>query len=43
VACQKALWGQVQRLMREQLADGIIALLYQLQQEVRCRPSTQLA
>lgn len=33
-ACQKALWGQVQRLTREQLADGIIALLLQLQQQV---------
>lgn len=35
-ACQKALWGQVQRLTREQLADGFIALLLQLQKEVWC-------
>lgn len=37
MACQKALWGQVQRLTREQLANAIIALLQQLQQEVRAQ------
>lgn len=42
MACQKALWGQVQRLTREQLADAIIALLEQLQQEVG-RHAFQLA
>ena len=33
-ACRKAVWAQVQRLTREQLADAIIALLHQLVEQV---------